>query len=212
MTSSPGTPRPPRTPQTPQTPQTQQNRPAYADRAFRSPFGVVAGVLLLALGAWMTADAVAGGTGRTPWFALATLLLAAPLVAAFTVRPVVYASDTRMLVRNPFRTVTIPWAAVETVRAGYSSEVLAGGRKFQLWSIPVSVRARSRALRRADAAPASVEVLAPSDRAVRDLRELAERHASAEAAQGPVAVRWAYEIIAPAAAGAVLLAVLLATG
>ncbi|MCQ4045519.1 PH domain-containing protein [Streptantibioticus rubrisoli] len=199
----------------------------YADRSFRSPMGIAGGVLLLAIGGWLVGDAVANGTGRTPWVALAALLFAAPLLIAFTIRPVVYASQTRMLVRNPFRSITIPWAAVETVRAGYSSEVLAGGRKFQLWSVPVSLRARKRAARQAARATAEdpfgrgpralrlrpdAPLRAPADQAVDDLRELAERHASDEGAKGEVSVRWAYEIIAPAAVGGVALAVLLAAG
>lgn len=45
-----------------------------------------------------------------------------------------------------------------------------------------------------------------------DLRDLAEARASEESAQGEVSVRWAYEVMAPAAAGAILLAILLAVG
>lgn len=49
-----------------------------------------------------------------------------------------------------------------------------------------------------------------ADKVVDELQELAERGAAREGAQGPVKVRWSYEVIAPAAAGAVLLIVLLA--
>jgi hypothetical protein len=52
------------------------------------------------------------------------------------------------------------------------------------------------------------EKTAPSDAAVAELRELAEQHAEEERAQGPVVVRWSYEILAPLAAGAVALALL----
>ncbi|PWI43814.1 PH domain-containing protein [Streptomyces sp. ICBB 8177] len=205
----------------------------YADRAFRSPMGVVGGVLLLALGLWLVIDAMLHGTGRTPWLALAVLVLGAPLVYAFTLRPVVYAGEARMLVRNPFRTITIPWAAVEAVRSGYTSEVLAGGRTFQLWSVPVSMRARKRASRQAmraaaggdtAAAPSRGPVFgrggtaaadgpprAQSDQVVDQLNELAERNAPKEGAKGEVAVRWAYEVIAPAVVGAIATVVLAAS-
>jgi hypothetical protein len=125
-------------------------------------------------------------------------------------------------VRNPFRTITVPWAAVETVRAGYSTELLAGGRKYQLWALPVSLRARKRVARQASRSTAVGDpalggggaadraARAWSDQAVEELRDLAEKNASREGAQGEVVVRWVWEVVAPAAAGAVVLAILLA--
>ncbi|MDG4862402.1 PH domain-containing protein [Streptomyces sp. T-3] len=183
-------------------------------------------MLLLALALWLGVDAVIRGEGRTPWLALAGLLLAVPLVVAFTLRPAVYANAVRLRVRNPFRTITLPWATVESLRAAYSSEVFADGHKYQLWSIPVSLRARKKAARgagrpsrrevsdphiRVPAAPAGPS-RAPSDQALADLRELQELNEKRPEAQGPVVVRWAFEVIAPCVAGAVLLAVLLAIG
>ncbi|MBW5424741.1 PH domain-containing protein [Streptomyces sp. BG9H] len=209
----------------PQNPVAEPAEPAYKDRCFRSPAGIAGGVLLLALGAWLGIDAVIRGEGRTPWLALAGLLLAVPLVVAFTVRPAVYANDERLRVRNPFRTVTLPWASIATLRSGYSNEVLTTtGAKFQLWAIPVSLRGRKKAARRQSQAAASgdptggrpfLDPHAPpprstGDQSMDELRGLAEQHAADESAKGEPAVRWAYEIIAPSAAGAVLLAVLLA--
>jgi hypothetical protein len=45
-----------------------------------------------------------------------------------------------------------------------------------------------------------------------DLRELVESRAAARSAQGEVTVRWAYEVMGPAVAGAVLLVILIAIG
>lgn len=150
-----------------------------------------------------------------------------PLLFAFSIRPAVFAGDDRMRVRNPFRTITLPWAAVADVRAGYSSEVFdQSGTKYQLWSVPVSLRRRKRAARtqvrnaasdpygRTSSTAGADEQsrLAPADRTIRELRELAERNAGREGAQGGPSVRWAYEVIAPAVAGAILLIVLLAIG
>ncbi|MFD7559463.1 MULTISPECIES: PH domain-containing protein [unclassified Streptomyces] len=193
------------------------DEPVYADRVYRSSMSVVTGVLLLALAVWLCVDAVVRGTGNTPWIALAIGLFVVPLIVAFTVRPAVFANDDRLRVRNPFRVIELPWASVDAVRAGYSAEVLAEGAKFQLWSVPVSLRERKRANRRssrasedktADAAGAPQR--ARADRVVDELRELAERGASRPGAQGSVRVQWSYEIIAPAVAGAVLLIVLIA--
>ncbi|MGW0464179.1 PH domain-containing protein [Streptomyces sp. NPDC003027] len=198
--------------------------PAYADRVFRSPLGIAGGVLMIGLSAWFCGDAIVRGEGRTPWLALAALLLVVPLIAAFTIRPAVFANEDRLRVRNPFRDITLPWAAVADVRAGYSSEVFTQeGDKYQLWSIPVSLRRRkSAALRQArDAAQgapqgrtagaADAGRRAPADQTIADLRDLAERCAGRPGAQGEPEVRWAYEIIAPAVAGLLLLVVLLAT-
>ncbi|WP_431043981.1 PH domain-containing protein [Streptomyces sp. P1-3] len=209
----------PREPEPPEEPQ-------YADRVFRSSGGIVGGVLLLALGAWLGGDALVRGEGRTPWLALAGLLCLVPVVVAFTLRPAVFAGADRLRVRNPFRTITLPWSCVEGVRAGYSSEVLAGGATYQLWAIPVSLRQRKRAARQQSRAAAEdpfgrtsahtrggdVELRAPADQIIDDLRELAEDNASREAAQGEPEVRWAFEVLAPAVAGAVLLAVLFLVG
>lgn len=207
------------------------DEPVYDDRVYRSSMAVVTGVLLLGLTAWLCGDAVVRGSGNTPWIALALALCAVPLIVAFTIRPAVFANDDRMRVRNPFRVVELPWAAVDTVRAGYSAEVLAEGSAYQLWSVPVSLRERKKANRRqlsrrggltgrSLAAPAqdgaAAEPAGPqragADRVVDELRELAERGASRAGAQGSVRVHWSYEVIAPAVAGAVLLIVLLAVG
>jgi hypothetical protein len=108
----------------------------------------MAGVLLLAIGAWLGVDAVVQGEGDTPWLALAAMLFGAPLVCAFTLRPAVFAGEDRMRVRNPFRTITLPWGSIASLRSGYSNEVVAtSGTKYQLWAVPVSLRARKRAAR-----------------------------------------------------------------
>lgn len=204
--------------------------PRYQDRIYRSAAGLVGGVLLLAVIGWLGVDAVFAGEGRTPWLALALMLLLVPLVVAYTLRPAVYVNDDRLRVRNPFRVIVLPWGQVASLRSGFTNEVFTeSGAKYQLWALPVSLRARSKANRQearaaAQAArrggrggrgaegPAEGPRRHESDRAMDEMRELHERRQGVEAAQGEVTVRWAYEIAGPAAAGAVLLAVLLAVG
>ncbi|WP_406356030.1 PH domain-containing protein [Streptomyces sp. NBC_01635] len=209
--------------------------PKYADRIYRSTSGFVGGALILALACWLGIDAVAVGEGDTPWLALAALLFLVPLVAAYTLVPAVYANEDRLRVRNPFRTITLPWGRVVSLRSGYTNEVFSDdGGKYQLWALPVSLRARKRATRRdprvtGDRAPgtgasrrggvapgapdrsAGVD-RAPTDRSMDELRELHEHRGGEASAQGEVSVRWSYEILAPSLAGAVLLAVLLGLG
>ncbi|MFF7676469.1 MULTISPECIES: PH domain-containing protein [Streptomycetaceae] len=207
-------------------PQPDPGQPKYAERAYRSAAGVAGGVIMLAVTLWLGIDAIVRGTGNTPWLALALMLLIVPLVVAFTLRPVVRAGDDRLLVRNPFRTVTASWGAVEGLRSGYSTELFVEGKKYQLWAVPVSMRARKRAARARTRAAAAGDpgatlgarpgapdtTRAWSDRVVDELRELAERHGAREGAPSEVTVRWAYEVIAPAVAGAVVLIVLMAIG
>ncbi|MBT2468237.1 PH domain-containing protein [Streptomyces sp. ISL-66] len=209
------------------------DEPVYDDRVYRSPMATVSGVLMLALLGWLCGDAVVRGSGNAPWLALAVALFLAPLIVAFTIRPAVFANADRLRVRNPFRVIELPWAAVDTVRARFSAEVLAEGAKYQLWSVPVSLRERKKANRvqnrpngrlgglmgRGTAAPvegrpqnAETPQRAAADQTVEELRELRERGASRPGAQGPVKVTWSYEIIAPALTGALILIVLLATG
>ncbi|WP_279330966.1 PH domain-containing protein [Streptomyces sp. OS603R] len=218
----------------------------YKDRVYRSPAGVVGGALVLAIVAWLGIDAVVVGEGRTPWLALATMLFLVPLVFAYTLRPAVFVNDDGLRVRNPLRLIVLPWGQVASLRSGFSNEVVDdSGTKYQLWALPVSVRARSKAARqdaraaraaaRADAragqggslrggavgaadlgAGAALAADGPrraeTDRAMDELRELHERRQGEPGTQGEVTVRWAYEIIAPAVAGAVLLGVLRGLG
>ncbi|WP_306317739.1 MULTISPECIES: PH domain-containing protein [unclassified Streptomyces] len=194
--------------------------PQASDRIYRSPAGIAGGVLLLLIGAWLGTDAVINGTGRTPWTVVAVLLFLVPLVVAFTVRPAVFGNEERLRVRNPFRDVTLPWAAVESFKSGYSNEVVdQAGTKYQLWSIPVSLRGRRKAQRQQlrattkgdrAATTATVTPRSTGDQAMDELRELHATRSAAENAQGETAVRWAYEIIAPTVLGAALLAILTA--
>ncbi|WP_405841035.1 PH domain-containing protein [Streptomyces platensis] len=193
----------------------------YAERSYRSPAALVGGALLLLLGLWLGGDALLRGDVHTKLTALSALLLGVPLVVAFTLRPLVRAGEDRLTVRNPFRTITLPWGAVEDLRAAFSAEVFTSGGKYQLWAIPVSLRQRKKVSRQAargsaprprfgldaDAGPVP---RAMADQTLDELREIKERATHRESAQGEPAVRWSYAVLAPLVVGAVGLAVMVA--
>ncbi|GGW89429.1 PH domain-containing protein [Streptomyces lomondensis] len=228
-----------------QSPAPQPSEPGTEDRVYRSVPAIAGGVLLLAITGWLGIDAVVSGEGRTPWLALAVMLLVVPLVVAFTLRPAVYAGDDRLRVRNPFRVVVVPWGRIASLKSAYSNEVVTeSGAKYQLWAVPVSLRARKKAARREMRATAQARremgrgrdegrghalgmgaglglgggpssdgpVRAETDRIMDELRGLHEARREAESAQGEVTVRWAYEVMGPAVAGAVLVLILVLVG
>jgi hypothetical protein len=184
---------------------------------YRSKMAMITGVLLLAVGVWLVVDTVVRGSGDVVWKALSALVAGGALVFALTLRAAVAAGPKELLIRNPFRTITIPWAAVEHVKAEYSVEVVTEGKSFHIWAIPVSLRERKRASRlnsRAlgDETQGSGYQQEPkravADNAVEDLRGMAEQFA--KTSTGPVTVRWALEVLIPLVAGAVALVVALA--
>ncbi|MFB0616729.1 PH domain-containing protein [Streptomyces sp. AGS-58] len=228
-------------------PASQPPAPAVKDRVYRSPLGLTGGALLLVVVLWLGFDALFKGHGRTPWLALAAMILVLPLLIAYTLRPAVFANEDRLRIRNPFRVITLPWGEVAGLRSGFTNEVVArSGAKYQLWAVPVSLRARKKAARRQQRAAADAARgvtpggagsqgggLAPSgfgfggfslrggdtgparaesDQIIDQLNEIRDRRCEAGEAQGEPTVRWAYEVAAPAVAGAVLLAILLVVG
>ncbi|WP_280693976.1 PH domain-containing protein [Kitasatospora sp. GAS204B] len=208
--------------------------PKYADHVFRSTPGIVSGVLLLAIAGWLIVDAMLTSSGKTPWIALACAPLFAFPVIAYTLRPSVSAGEDRVVVRNPLRTIVVPWAQVEALRAGFSAELLAGGKTYQMWAVPVSLRQRNKANRYASRAavtesprtprlgmlpkpPRTVVPGAPdSNRAWADqvmdlLREKARTNGVRPTAKGEVTVGWCWWVIAPTLAGLVALVALTTT-
>ena len=138
-----------------------QSGTQYADRVYRSVPSLISGVLLIALVLWLGLDALIQGSGRSPWLALAGMVLFVPLLAAYTLWPCVRSNSERLVVRNPLRTITLPWTEVESVVAALSVEVRTADRKFQIWAVPVSLRQRKRENRRMMRATADQSLQTP---------------------------------------------------
>ncbi|WP_433892000.1 PH domain-containing protein [Streptomyces sp. CA-111067] len=170
------------------TPTPPPGEPTYADRAYRSMAGLVSGVALIVVAGWLGGDAIVRGDGHTPWIGIAALLIALPLIVGFTLRPAVFANPRQIRVRNPFRTIEVPWEGVDAIRSSYSTEMLAGGRKFQIWAIPVSLRARKRAARQTARAKArgAEDPFGGSSRRIPGTRTSAATAAATAAVDAPV--------------------------
>jgi hypothetical protein len=113
-------------------------------------------------------------------------------------------------------------------------ELFAGGAKYQVWAVPVSLRQRKRATRNASRAAAAGDpgnsrgagllgmsrggpgapdpTRAWSDQVADSLQETAERNAALPGASGPVVITWCWWIIAPTLAGLIALVTLIAAG
>lgn len=148
-------------------------------------------------------------------------------MSAYTLRPAVLAGVDRLVIRNPLRTIVVPWAQLEEMKAGYSVEATAAGKTYQVWAIPVSLRQRKRATRsasvqRAAGDPASSRLSrgavpgAPdpsrawSDQVVDVLLELRERNAMRPQAKAEVSVAWCWWVIVPTLLGLAALITLIA--
>lgn len=74
----------------------------------------------------------------------AILMLVAVLAAIYGVYPAVFSWSDRLVVRNPFRIIELPWDAVTDLTARLSFVAHTETRHFTVWAIPVSLRERRR--------------------------------------------------------------------
>jgi len=73
------------------------------------------------------------------------LLLVAVLSGIYGVYPAAFAWSDRLVVRNPFRTIELPWPAVTELSARLSFVAHTERSRFTIWAIPVSLRERRKA-------------------------------------------------------------------
>ncbi|NUU22365.1 MAG: PH domain-containing protein [Streptomycetaceae bacterium] len=181
---------------------------------YRSKPAVFTGVILLAVGLWLLIDSAVRDPGTDTLTVVGAVLAVGALVFALTLRAAVFAGPDRLRIRNPFRTIEIPWGAVTEVRAEYSLEVRTEDRSFHIWAVPVSLRDRKRAMRVNARAAAehpyddhhrSVTEAAVADHAVADLRGMADQFG--KESTGAVTVAWYWPVPAAIVVGAVLVAV-----
>ncbi|WP_436786564.1 PH domain-containing protein [Yinghuangia sp. YIM S10712] len=179
---------------------------------YRSRPAVFTGVVLVAVGVWLMIDSAVRDGGKTTMTVVGAVLAVGAVAVALTLRAAAFAGPDRLRIRNPFRTIDIPWSEVREVRAEYSLEVrTSGDRKFHVWAIPVSLRERKRAMRvnaRSQAEDPyggqhpTVPQAALADHAVADFRGMAEQFR--KTSTGDVKAVWYWPVPAVVALGAAL--------
>lgn len=86
-------------------------------------------------------------SGTQDLFGASVLALIATLAVAYGVYPAAYADENRLRVRNPLRTIVVPWSAVTDLSAKLSYVVHTEQRRYTVWAIPVSLHERRKAER-----------------------------------------------------------------
>jgi len=142
-------------------------------------------------------------SGTQDLLGAAVLLLVAALAAAYGIYPAAFADAERFTVRNPFRTIVLPWSTVTDLSARLSFVAQTEQARYTVWAIPVSMHDRRKAERErlkelSRANPRSggrgrqrglpdmplptggrvdpIERLAYADQAIRELRDRMEAH------------------------------------
>ncbi|MBR7834063.1 PH domain-containing protein [Actinospica durhamensis] len=72
------------------------------------------------------------------------LFLVATLAFAYGVFPAAFAHEDRLVVRNPMRTISVPWSAVTNLTAKLSFIVHTEQTRYTVWAVPVSLRDRRK--------------------------------------------------------------------
>ena len=72
------------------------------------------------------------------------LFLVATLAFAYGVFPAAFTYEDRLVVRNPMRTITLPWPAVTNLTAKLSFIAHTEQTRYTVWAVPVSLRDRRK--------------------------------------------------------------------
>lgn len=113
---------------------------------YRGAAALIGGALVALFCAFGSIDLMAE-SGTRNLIGSAILMLVAVLAAIFGVYPAAFSWSDRLVVRNPFRTIDLPWEAVTDLTARLSFVAHTETKHFTVWAIPVSLRDRRRSER-----------------------------------------------------------------
>ena len=113
---------------------------------YRGALALIGGALVVLLCAIGSIDLIAV-SGTKDLTGAAILALIAVIAWLYGVYPAAFSWSDRLVVRNPFRTIDLPWDVVTDLSARLSFMAHTESKRFTVWAIPVSLRERRRAER-----------------------------------------------------------------
>lgn len=125
---------------------TESHSTAEKPTVYRGPAALIGGALVVLFCGFGAIDLLIE-SGTQDLVAAAVLALVAVLAGLYGVYPAAFAWNDRLVVRNPFRTIELPWDAVTDLSARLSFMAHTESRRFTVWAIPVSLRDRRRSER-----------------------------------------------------------------
>jgi hypothetical protein len=120
--------------------------PTEKPTVYRAAAALIGGVLVLLFCGIGAIDLIIED-GTQDLLGASILLLVAVLSGLYGVYPAAFSWPNRLVVRNPFRTIELPWDTVTDLSARLSFIAHTEARRFTVWAIPVSLRERRRAER-----------------------------------------------------------------
>lgn len=121
-------------------------QPADKPTVYRGPGALIGGVIVLLFCLGGAIDLIVE-EGTVDLVGAAVMLVVGSLAFAYGVYPAAFSRQDELVVRNPLRTITLPWGAVTRTSAQLSFIVHTATQKFTVWAVPVSIRDRRKAER-----------------------------------------------------------------
>ncbi|SJN20584.1 hypothetical protein FM119_02405 [Mycetocola reblochoni REB411] len=145
--------------------------------------------MIAVVGCYTAADAALRGYPLLAGTVLAWCAVVAWFIAGVLLRPRLHASDSGVVVQNPWVTHELPWAALRSAEPGLQLTLIAeDGAQIRVWSVPSSgIALRTHSIREAAAHDGRVVTDATRGPAVADaLESMRDRFlAAGDAPSGP---------------------------
>lgn len=126
------------------TPTQPTHGPTDKPTVYRGPLALAGGVIVLLFCVAGALDLIIE-VGSSDLPGAAAMLLVGSLAFSYGIYPAAFSRDEALVVRNPLRTIELPWGAVTRLSARLSFIVHTTHRRFTVWAVPVSVRDRRKA-------------------------------------------------------------------